>query len=574
MSTSRHKSASHKPSELGVDFFHLASLGGWTYEEESAKLILTPEAARILGVPHRDGETLSVNRKQLNARIDERDRDLVNARWKEALAGHPFETTYRLSGINAETVWIWEKAQFVFDPNGKPLGAKGVVQAVSCQLQTGSGQSNIDPLTGLPNRQLLSDHLELQIPLARRQERRIAVLFIDLDGFKRVNDNFGHAMGDKLLQLVAQRMKSCLRESDMVARQGGDEFIVVLQEISADADAGIIALKLIEILGATYEIDEHRIHIGASIGIAFYPADGADADTLIQHADMAMYLSKSSGRETLNFFGTSLANQVKAQKDIKSLLASAIELNQFALNYQPVYDIQSLKVHSVECFIRWNHPQKGILEAESFIPAAEENGMIRDLGRWAVRQMLLDAASWHAKGYDFKVSVNISAAQIPEGLPLDWLKETIAQTGANPAKLIFELTEATLMRDNAALLNWLFEVEKLGIGLSLGNFGTGYSSLGFLKVSTVNYLKIDRVLVREMLKNKTQYAMVKSILDIGRNLDFKVVAEGVQDEASLKALQDMGCQLAQGFYLARPMSGGDIVNAVMQKPGNQISRAA
>lgn len=535
------------------DYLQLACLGGWTYDTASEQLSLTPLAGRILGIPPGAQSALQLSRKMLNARIDERDRELVDARWNEGLSGHPYEMTYRLVSSPGETIWIWEKAQFAYDDTGKLLRAKGVVQDVSLRRRTDNTLANIDPLTGLPNRELLTEHLELQIPLARRQERKMAVLFIDLDGFKLVNDNHGHATGDKLLRQVACRMKECLRESDMVARQGGDEFIVVLQDVSADADAGIIALKLIESLGQAYELDGTQINIGASVGVATFPADGTDAKTLIQNADMAMYLSKSSGRDTLKFFGPNLATKARDRRNIQNEMNRAIEEKQFLLHYQPIFDLDSGQAHEVECLIRWNHPRRGLLEAGNFISAAEENGMIREIGRWVVRSMLLDAAKWQARGQDHAISINISSQQIPDGLPVEWLGEVIEQFKVDATKLVFVLTESTLMQDSPGVHRWLKDVEKLGITFSLGNFGSGYSSLGFLRISPVQQIKIDRTLVREMLKSPEQYAMVKSVIDIGRNLDLRVCAGGVEDAATLQALKGLGCHSAQGFHLSHPV---------------------
>lgn len=535
------------------EFLQLAALGGWTFDPASDQLSLTPLAGRIFGIPPGVDASLHLSRKMLNARIDERDRELVDARWKEGLAGHPYELTYRLLSSPGETIWVWEKAQFVYDATGKTVSAKGVVQDVSLRRSMDTTLANIDPLTGLPNRELLTEHLELQIPLARRLERKLAVLFIDLDGFKQVNDNHGHATGDKLLRQVAYRMKECLRESDMVARQGGDEFIVVLQDVSADADAGIIALKLIESIGQVYDLDGTQVNIGASVGVATFPADGTDAKTLIQNADMAMYLSKSSGRETLKFFGPNLASKARDRRNIQNEISRAIEEQQFLMHYQPVFGLDSGLVKEVESLLRWNHPKRGLLEATNFIFAAEENGMIREIGRWVLRAVLQDAAKWQARGQDHTITVNISAQQIPDGLPVDWLAGLIEQSKADASKLVFELTESTLMQDSPGVHRWLKDVEKLGIRFSLGSFGSGYSSLGFLRISPVRQLKIDRTLVREMLKSPEQYAMVKSIIEIGRNLELKVCAAGVEDAATLQALKKLGCHSAQGFHLSHPV---------------------
>lgn len=547
-----------KPTACDADdFLVLAKMGGWHLDVASSRLLLSSHAARILGVDDGGTETVRLSREVLHERIHKEDRSEVMARWSAALSGHPYEARYRLNTVSGEPLWIWERAHFTFDASAQLLSVVGVVQDVTEHLVRVNEQANVDALTGLPNRRFLAEHLDVLIPLARRNELQLAVLFIDLDHFKQVNDVLGHAMGDLLLREVAARMRSCLRESDLVARHGGDEFIVVLPGILGESDAGLIALKLIEVLTKPYDLDGHAAHVGASIGITLFPANGVDPAVLLSQADMAMYRAKSAGRATLCFFEPEMMAVARERQTMDVEMRRALVNREYELHYQPIYDMGSRRrMHAVEALIRWNHPQRGLVGPDYFIPAAEESGLIRDIGRWVVQEACLQMSRWQDKS--FFVSINVSSMQIPKGLSLEWLRETIRQSDVDPGRLIFEITESALLQDNQETHRWLSEVERLGVRLSVDDFGTGYASIGFLRAFCLQQLKIDRSFVRDMLRDEKQRDMVKSIVGIARNMGMTVTAEGVEDAETLSALKALGCDFAQGFHLSHPLPAQEL----------------
>jgi diguanylate cyclase (GGDEF)-like protein len=539
---------------IGPEHLTLAHLGCWSLDIRNAAVVLSPTACVLLGLQAESGQGLTVDRDAILERIHPGDRERIATAWRACLAGEHFDEEYRLD--SPSPTWIWEKIHVEFDANSQLRNGSGILQDVSRHRQPISDsliRASHDVLTGLPNRALLAEHLDLALPLARRNNSGAAVLFIDLDRFKQVNDVLGHAMGDELLRQVAGRMRDCLRESDMVARQGGDEFIVVLQEIAIECDAGLVALKLIEALTRPFDLHGTAAHIGASIGIALFPADGDDADALFRNADLALYQAKTNGRETLRFFDPAMRETALRQHSLEMELRLALANQEFILEYQPIFDITSGQLHAVEALIRWHHPDRGLIAPDQFIPAAEENGLIRDIGRWVIQEVFHQMACWRKEGIDFKVSVNLSSRQIPEGLRLDWLREQIDEYGIDPEQLVFEITEGVLLKDTPATQRWIDGVLQLGIRLALDDFGTGYASLGFLRNFRMHQLKIDRSFIVASHGEPRHLGLVKSIIDIANNLGLEVTAEGVEDAETLIALSGMGCHYAQGFHLAHPM---------------------
>jgi len=569
----------------------LAGLGSWVCDSRTDTLLLSASAAVMLAVakvgegaaaalPEQHTQPTQptyLSRAELHAKIHPLDRAEVEACWHAALSGQSYDIEFRLGNDSHTAVWIWEKVQAQVQTQAKQADGEpntatalifGVVQDVTQRRHAVARtlvQANHDPLTGLPNRTLLAEHLDMAIPLARRNGLGLAVLFIDLDRFKQVNDALGHAMGDELLRQVAQRMKGCLRESDMVARQGGDEFIVVLQEIGHESEAGLVALKLVEVLCQPFSLHGTPAFIGASIGLTLFPEDGSDAETLFCNADMAMYAAKASGRQTLRFYDKNMHAAAVAQHQMEVELRRALAEQQFLLHYQPIYEMSGQRPFAVEALIRWQHPERGLLAPDLFIPAAEWNGLIREIGHWVIEEACQQMAAWRAEGIDLVMSLNISARQIPDGLPLDWLSETLAHYDIDPSRLLFEITETMLVSDSPAVLRWVEKVNALGIQLALDDFGTGYASLGFLSKFQMQHLKIDQSFIRAMHEQPSHYALVKSIIDIGCNMGLTVTAEGVENADALQSLSTLGCHYAQGFHLAYPMSA-DAIHALFVSP--------
>ena len=413
-----------------------------------------------------------------------------------------------------------------------------------------------DGLTGLPNRLLLQDRLTQAIRMAERDGRPFALCVIDLDRFKDVNDTLGHLAGDQLLQEVAFRLRQALRASDTVARLGGDEFALVL--LDADASAAMLAAqKVVECLGASLELEGHEVAVGASLGIAVYPENGGDADTLLRRADVAMYVAK----QTRGGYALYTPDQDQSSSERLTLVGAlrrAIADDELTLFYQPKVDCRTGAVAGVEALVRWRHPQQGLIPPDRFIPLAEQTGLIRPLTRWVLNSAIGQARAWHDEGLLLSVAVNLSAHDLQDVELPGWLAALLAQWGVGPEWLKLELTESALMSDPAQALDVLTELCDLGVRIAIDDFGTGYSSLGYLKRLPAHEIKIDRSFVADMAAEERDRAIVRSTIDLGHNLGLAAVAEGVEDQRTLDLLGGLGCDLAQGFYLSRPLPASQI----------------
>ncbi|MDP1863831.1 MAG: EAL domain-containing protein [Thiobacillus sp.] len=412
-----------------------------------------------------------------------------------------------------------------------------------------------DTLTDLPNRTLLQDRLGQAIELAHRQGRQLAVMFMDLDRFKHINDSLGHAVGDLLLQSVAQRLVGCVRHSDTISRQGGDEFVVLLPYIEHAEDAALSAQKLLAALELPHCVDEHTIYIGASIGISIYPDDGQDLETLLKCADSAMYHSKANGRNNYKFFEQSMNVRAIERQSIEGGLRRALERQEFVLHYQPKINLQSGAIVGVEALIRWQHPQRGLILPEQFVPIAEDCGLTQPIGRWVLREACKQAQAWLQAGLPpIVVAINASA---PEFHTKDYFKNiraTLEEAHLEPRYLEIELTESVLMRDAAATDTVLHALADLGVQLAVDDFGTGYSSLSYLKKFPINTLKIDQSFVNQMIDNPDDAAIVSAVISMAKSLRLRVIAEGVETPEQAAFLRDRQCDEGQGYHFCRPMA--------------------
>lgn len=419
-------------------------------------------------------------------------------------------------------------------------------------------RANYDQLTGLPNRELLMERLSQAIKGARRKPQRHALLFVDLDHFKQVNDTLGHIHGDSLLQQAAERLQHCVRDMDTVARLGGDEFVVLLQGIEHPRDAAHVAEKIIDLLDDSFRLEGHEAHIGASIGITLFPEDGQDVLTLFRNADLAMYRAKDGGRNNFQFFEVAMTLAAMERRTLEGDIRLALERGEFLLHYQPVFDLAAHRMVGAEALVRWQHPQRGLLSPAVFIPLAEEIGLIRDLGVWVLEQACEQGARWREQGLDLHVGVNISSRQIPDGLPLEWLRALSERHGSGHCNLVLEITEGLLLADTARTQEWLDAVREMGFRVSMDDFGTGYSSLAYLKRFQVDTVKIDRSFVGDMERDAADRALVEAILAMARSLGLEVVAEGVENPGQLALLREMGCHYAQGYHLSPPVPPEDL----------------
>ena len=411
-----------------------------------------------------------------------------------------------------------------------------------------------DFLTGLPNRMLLNDRVNQAIAAAPRHNKKVAVLFLDLDGFKHINDSLGHPIGDKLLQSIAKRLVNCVRGSDTVSRQGGDEFVVLLSEMEQSEDAAISALRLLQAVAEAHTIDQHDLHVTTSIGVSVFPDDGKDAETLIKNADTAMYQAKENGRQSYQFFKPAMNVRAVERQSIEENLRRALERQEFALHYQPKIDLRTGKISGAEALIRWTHPVRGPVSPAQFIPVAEDCGLILPIGQWVLREACKQARAWVDAGLPVtSMAVNISSMEFRDDNFLDSVFAALSETGLDPQSLELELTESVLMKRAESAASVLKTLRARGVQIAVDDFGTGYSSLSYLTKFPIDALKIDQSFVRQISSTPDDTTIVTAVISMGRSLKLRVIAEGVETQEELAFLQDRLCDEAQGYYFSRPV---------------------
>ena len=412
-----------------------------------------------------------------------------------------------------------------------------------------------DPLTRLPNRAYLQQSLDGLLAQARRNHRSLAVLFVDLDNFKPVNDSLGHHAGDELLREVARRLLAAVRQADIVARIGGDEFVLVLADMAHLDDASRVAAKVIDAVNLPVPIESRKLSVSASIGISVFPGDGDNAIDLIRHADAAMYHAKDSGRNNFQFFRPTMSARAVDVLNQESMLRAAIAGRQFVLHYQPQQDVVDGRLTGMEALVRWQHPTRGLVEPADFIPFAEERGLIAAIGRWVLAEACRQTRQWHDAGcVRVPVSVNLSAIEFRQHDLVQQVQAALASAGLEPRFLEIELTESVLMDHGPALVERLAALKALGVGLAIDDFGTGYSSFAYLKRYPIDRLKIDRTFIQDVATDPDGHAIVTAITQMARSLKLLTVAEGVETSAQMDALRGLGCSEFQGFLVARPMA--------------------
>jgi len=470
---------------------------------------------------------------------------------------------------------IEDSAAPIHDRQGKVTGAVMVFHDVSTARALSMRMLHLaqhDSLTDLPNRILFNDRLTQAMALVRRHGKKLALLYLDIDRFKHVNDSSGHATGDRLLQSVAERLRACVRSSDTVSRQGGDEFVILLREVAHAQDAAVAAEKMLAVLGEPHRVDESELYVSASIGIVTYPEDGTNAEDLLKNADTAMYRAKDCGRNNYQFFRAEMNLDSLERQSLESDLRHALERREFVLHYQPKVNLRTYAITGVEALIRWRHPKRRLIRPSRFISIAEETGLIVPIGNWVLREGCRQAKAWQIAGLaPMNIAVNISAVELRAKDFVAGVRVILAETGLAARCLELEITETFLMQDVASTGLVLQELKDMGIQLALDDFGTGYSSLSHLKRFPIDTLKIDHSFVQDLTTDRGDASIVSTMVNMGKSLRMGVVAEGVETHEQCIFLKEQHCPEAQGFYFHEPMVAEEIAELFAHQKMGRVS---
>lgn len=462
-----------------------------------------------------------------------------------------------LTGPDGAARWIETIKTPIYSETGKVIGTAGIARDITERRRMEEEIRHMaqhDPLTGLPNRRLFINILNVEFAQARRRQSKCAVLFLDLDRFKEINDTLGHDAGDRLLQQVAVRFKGTIRESDTVSRIGGDEFNMILADITKSEDVSDVAVKILDSLRMPILIDSHELHITTSVGISIYPDDSDEINTLLRYADIAMYHAKENGRNTFRFYNPSINVRSVERIRLENYLRQTIKRGELRVLYQPQIDIRTHRISYAEALVRWEHPERGLLEPNQFLPLAEETGFITSIDEWVLRTVCTEAKRWKDAGIDsFCVTVNLSARQFESPDLAKMIATVLMETSLPPGCLDIEVTENTVMSNIESTVSQLRELSRMGVHVSIDDFGTGYSSLNYLKKLPIERLKIDKSFVQDIARDPDDRAIISAVTLMAHRMDIKTVAEGVETEEQFMLVKEAGCDEVQGFFVSRPL---------------------
>ena len=482
---------------------------------------------------------------------------------------------YRIRHNDGRYVWLETTSDALHAMNGEIVEIVAVSRDITERKETEERLlylANYDSLTGLPNRALFRDRLRRAIARAQRNDKRIGLLFLDLDRFKTINDSLGHHAGDQLLRGVAKRLKANGRKGDTIARLGGDEFTIILEDINDADDVAIVARKIIEFMEPSFKLDGHDVVVTPSIGITIYPDDCGDMRTLLKNADTAMYRSKEKGRNNYQFYTADMNAKAYEYLLLENNLRHALERGEFHLFYQPQMELHTQRVIGMEALLRWNHPEQGFLPPERFVPFAEETGLIIPIGEWVIRTACMEAMRWQQAGLSpLRVAVNLSMRQFRQKDFVEKVEQALAESGLPPKFLELEITESFLAHNVEHATAVLRRLHNLGVQLSIDDFGTGYSSLSYLKQFPLNTLKIDQSFVRDIPGDSDAAAITEAIIGLAQSLRLNVIAEGVESQDQVFFLRSRGCDHAQGYLFSEPMSADTVVPWIKRKTSHQTA---
>ena len=543
----------------------LARVGGWEVDLSTDQVFWTDEVYRILETSPQEYTPTTATTMQF---FTAESADKVSAAINDAVQlGKSHDLELEMLTAKGRPIWVHSVSR-VTREGGQVTKRTSVIQDITERKNAEAmiwQQANFDTLTGLPNRRMLRDRLEQEIKKSDRDGRQLAVLFIDLDHFKEVNDTLGHDAGDTLLIEAARRIRHCVRDSDTVARMGGDEFTIVLSELHGDQWLGRITQSLLDAMSALFQVGNEQVYVSASIGITMYPADAREVEDLFKNADQALYVAKGAGRNRFSFFTPALQeaaqNRVRLANDLRQGLAE----QQFYVAYQPIVNLRDGSIRKAEALIRWNHPARGLISPAEFIPVAESSGLIVEIGEWVFRQAAAQSGQWRARHHPaFQVSVNKSPVQFHNdaGRQSTWVNH-LKELGLEGDSVVVEITEGLLLDTSASVTEQLLQLRDAGVQVSLDDFGTGYSSLTYLQRFDIDYIKIDQSFVRHLIPECTELALCKAIIVMAHELGMQVIAEGVETASQRDLLAAAGCDLGQGFLFSRALPAADF-DAFMQ----------
>jgi diguanylate cyclase (GGDEF)-like protein/PAS domain S-box-containing protein len=474
-----------------------------------------------------------------------------------------YSNEHRVQCKDGSWKWVHTRGMVIqWDASGKPLRMIGTHTDITDRKNAESlirQQAHFDALTGLPNRRMLRDRLEQEIKHCRRDDRQLAILFLDLDNFKDVNDTLGHDHGDQLLMEASRRLSHCVREVDIVGRMGGDEFTIVVTELRDSRGLDVLLEKLLQSMAEVFQLGDHQVFVSASVGVTLYPDDGDELDTLYKNADQALYAAKGAGRNRFSFFTPALQHAVQARTRMAVDLRGALAAGQLSLHYQPIVSLRSGVACKAEALLRWQHPQHGAIAPAAFIPVAEATGLINELGNWVFGQALSQVQSWRRALHPlFQISINASPVQFQHAEPPErsWVQR-LQRAGLPGDCLCVEITEGLLLDNSDAVSVRLLAWRDAGIEVALDDFGTGYSAIAYLQKLDIDVLKIDRTFVRDLAPDSTELTLCKAMVAMAHALGLQVVAEGVESELQAELLRDCGCDFGQGYWFGKPMTASE-----------------